>query len=365
MAVDVAALIKQLIGNILGNHDAALQYVEDPQGTLAAQGITDHDLSGVDVPALTGEVCGSMDLPADTRTALQSYSSGSPSYSSGYSPPASSSYAPSSSVDQVMQHLNYVTYVAYEDDHSITEILTDNSIDNSTNTNVDLSDSNVHGDISVDVDAKNANALGDGSVAGNTDEGNVVGATGDRAQAVGDDNFGNMASGDGNVQADGDLVNEGVLNTGVNTGIQSGHDTTNAVVGDHNTTAQVDGENEGTINFGDGDVTTISDSNVLDSAVATGGGDATNVSHNQADHGSAIGAGDATGSYDSHDETNTVNAEDSIVQTEQGPGDAEQHVNTQIDVDLGLHREPPILRTEDPQPVQLEHAGAPDDTPDF
>ncbi len=329
MAVDVSALIKQLIENILGNHDTALQYAEDPQGTLAAQGITEHDLSGVDVPSLTGEVCGSMDLPDSTRTALQSYSSGGGSSSGGYSPP-SSSYAPSSSVDQVMQHLNYVTYVAYEDDHSITEILTDNSIDNSTNTNVDLSDSNVNGDISVDVDAKNANALGDGSVAGNTDEGNVVGATGERSQAVGDDNFGNMASGDGNVQADGDLTNTGVLNTGVNTGIQSGDDTTNAVVGDHNTSAQVDGENDGTINFGDGDVTNISDSN-------------------------------------SHDETNTVNADDSIVQTEQGPGDADQEVNTNIDVDLGLHRGPLVPEPYHPEPVQLEHAGAgdPDDTPDF
>jgi hypothetical protein len=371
MAVDVAALIKQLIENILGNHDAALQYAEDPQGTLAAQGIIDQDLTGVDVPTLTGEVCGSMDLPSGTKTALQSYSNGGGSSAGGYSPP-SSSYAPSSSVDQVMQHLNYVTYVAYEDDHSITEILTDNSTTIDQHQDIDLRDADVDGDITVD--QHDANALGDRSVAGSTEDGNVVGATGDGSQAVGDDNEGQMVSGTGNVTAGGELDNDGALNTGTFTGVQSGDDTTNAVVGDHDTVANVDGENDGTISFGSGDVTNVTDSNVTDSAIA--GHDATNVSDNTATDGSAIAAGDATGSYDSHDdshdttdsnnETNTVTADHSIVQTEQGPGDAEQHVNPHIDVDLGLHREPPVLyEHEAPEPVLVHEAGpALDDAPD-
>jgi hypothetical protein len=364
MAVDVAALVRQLIENILGNHTAALQYAADPQGTLAAQGITDHDLSGVDVPKLTGEVCGSMDLPAETRTALQSYSSGGSSSSGGYSAP-SSSYAPSSSVDQVMQHLNYVTYVAYQDDHSITETLTDNSTTIDQHQDIDLRGADVDGDITVD--QHDANALGDHSVAGSTNDGNVVGATGDGAQAVGDDNEGQLVSGTGNVTAGDDLHNDGALNTGTFTGVQAGDDATNSVVGDHNTVANVDGENDGTINFGGGDVTNVSDSEVHDSAIA--GHDASNVSDNIAQDGSAIGGRDASGSFsDSHDTTSnssTVNASNSQVETAQGTaGDTEQHqnVDTHVDVDVDLpHREPPVLEEhEEPthdQPLLVHEAG--------
>ncbi len=364
MAVDVAALVKQVIENILGNHDAALQYAEDPQGTLAAQGITDHDLSGVDVPKLTGDVCGSLDLPSDTKTALQSYASGGSSSSGGYSAP-SSSYAPSSSVDQVMQHLNYVTYVAYSDDHSITDILTDNSTNIDQHQDIDLSGSDIDGDITVD--QHDANALGDGSAAGSTEHGNVVGATGGGAQAVGDDNEGQMVSGTGNVTAGGELDNDGALNTGTFTGVQSGDDTTNAVIGDHDTVANVDGENDGTISFGSGDVTNVSDSTVTDSAIARH--DASNVSDNTAQDGSAIGGHDATGSYSDDDttttNTSTVTATNSQVETAQGnEGDTEQHqnVDTHVDVDVDLpHREPPVLYDhEEPahdQPLLVHEAG--------
>jgi hypothetical protein len=339
---DVQTEIVDFVKNLFTHKDLAQKFASDPHGTLAEQGITDHDLSGVDMPKLIGDACGSVDLPADTRSVLQSYSSGSPAPSGGYSPP-SSSY--SSGVEDVVQHLNYATYVTYKDDHSITQEITDNSTNIDQHQNIDLSGADVDGDISVD--QHDANALGDGSVAGSTGEGNVVGATGDGAQAVGDDNEGQMVSGTGNVTAGDDLDNSGALNTGTFTGVQAGDDADDSVVGDHNTVANVDGENEGTINFGGGDVTNVSDSTVTDSAIA--GHDANNVSGNSASDGSAIGGRDASGSYsDSHDTTTTTNttsitATNSQVENSQGnEGDTEQHQDSHIDVDLP-HREPPVL----------------------
>jgi hypothetical protein len=354
MPVDAVAMLKNLIGDILHNHDAAAQFAADPTGTLAAQGVTEGDLSGVDMRQLVSEACSSPAVPAETRSALQSYTSGGGSSSGGYSAPGSSS---GSSMDQVVQHLNYVTYETYKDDHSITQTILDSSthVDNSTNLDVA---GDVHGDI--DVDTNNATALGDGSVAGNTDGGDLNAATGDHAQVIDGDNFGQANTGDGAVQVGGS--NSGAINTGVNTGVIAGDDVDHTVVGDHNQTVQTDGDTDGSVfNFGHGDVSNINDSDVRDSAVSAGG-NATNTSDNSADHGSAIsgsGSGDARGNFedndtttttvdsnnDSHDdtridthvdthvETNEVHADHSVVGTEQGPGD--QHQDTHIEEEHG------------------------------
>jgi hypothetical protein len=369
MPTDVTQMFKQFVEQLFGDHATAVQYVEDPQGTLAAQGITDHDLSGVDVPGVVGEVCGEMDLPAGTRTALQSYSSGSPS--GGYAAPPPPAHSSAPPVEQVMQNLNYAVSVVYQDDHSIVEEIT--NIDNSTNTNTDIS-GNVSGDIDIDVDATNVNATGDNSQAAGHD---LNDASGDGAQIINGDNFGQANTGDGAAQVFGD--NTGVLNTGVNTGIQNTGIVDDAVVGDHNQTAQIDGSNEGPINFGDGaNVADLSHATVTDSSIATGG-NSTNVSDSVLE-GSGVSSGDhspTSGSYtstsdshdtDSHDvtttattEVNTVNADHSNVQTEQGPGDAtaDQHLHT----DPYPVHEVPL----DPHPVVLEHAAAApvDDAPDL
>ncbi|MBX6358220.1 MAG: hypothetical protein IRZ05_20520 [Micromonosporaceae bacterium] len=313
MTINVAELLKQFIQDLLGNRDSALQFARDPHGTLAAQGITEGDLSTCDVRQVVSDVCNSGQVSTETRSALQSYTSGSsgPSYSHGHQ-----------SVDQVVQHLNYVTYAAYSDDDTIINQITDNSIDNSTDIDVD---GDFHGDIDVD----NANATGDGAVAANTGTGNVNAATGDGAQVIDGDNFGQANTGDGAVQIDGVGLGGlrtvdggfgsgiGPINTGVNTGVIADGPVSDTVVGDHNTTANVDGGVDGVLNFGDGDVTNVSHANLDDSAVA----------------GHDLGYSDSHDIIsDSHDNTSTVNAHDSVVGVGQDDSEVDQqHVDNSHD----------------------------------
>jgi hypothetical protein len=273
MAINVAEQLQSFINSLLTDREFAAQYAEDPRGTLAAQGVTDHDLSGVDVPGAVREACADPSVSQDTRSALQSYTGGSsgPSHA-----------AAQGSVEHVVQHLNYVTYQTYEGDDYITNII-DQSVDNSVDVDID---GNVFGD--VDVDA----------------------VTGEQGQIIDGDNFGQANTGDGAVQAGDDASG---VNTGVNTGINAGDDVENAVVGDGNQTAQVSGSADGSaFGFGDGDVTNLPNADIDDSAVSFGDGDATNVSGNTLDDGSAIAVGgNASGTnIEDNDTTVTTTVED-------------------------------------------------------
>src|SRR4029079_16603963 len=113
-------------------------------------------------------------------------------------------------------------------------------------------------------------------------------ATGDEAQVIDGDNFGQANTGDeasqaqsvfGDAQSNsgdgavlaGDDINAPV-NTGVNTGVIADGDVEDTVVGDGNQTANVDGDADGSVfNFGDGDVNNASNNDVEDGAVAAGG----------------------------------------------------------------------------------------------
>ncbi|HET6213559.1 MAG TPA: hypothetical protein VFE14_11915, partial [Micromonosporaceae bacterium] len=183
MTVNAVDLLRQLLEDIFSHRDSAAQFASDPYGTLAAKGITDADLSGVDVRQVVGDLCDSGAVSPEMRGALQGYTSGGGPSSSGHQ-----------SVDHVVQQLSYVTNVAYQDDHSITTLFEDNStnIDNSTHVNVD-------GDFDGDINVDNANATGAGSVAG-SGHSTVTGATGDHALAVGGSTYGNLNTGEGAVQ---------------------------------------------------------------------------------------------------------------------------------------------------------------------
>jgi hypothetical protein len=326
MAVDVYASLKELIEKILGDRDAAMQFASDPTGTLAAQGITDGDLSQVDIRQLVSECASEADLPEGARQALQSYSSGAPApshYQLAAPPPA----AAHQGTQEVVQHLNYVTYATYEGDEQITQQLINQenydystNIDNSVEVEVD---GDVHGDF--EVETTNVNATGDGAVAAGDDVENA--ATGDGAQIIDGDNYGQANTGDGAVQAGGNI--NAPVNTGEFTGVQTTGPVENTVVGDHNQAAQVSGNaDNSTFNFGDGDVTNIGQSTVQDTALATGGGDANNVSNNTLYEGAAAAAGgDATGNFEENYEETHVEAYDSNVATEQGYGNLDQHAD--------------------------------------
>jgi hypothetical protein len=274
MAINVAEQLQSFIHNLLTDRGFAAQYAEDPRGTLAAEGVTDHDLSGVDVPGAVSEACADPSVSQDTRSALQSYTGGSGG-------PAHSAAA-QHSVEQVVQHLNYVTYQTYEGDDYITNLI-DQSVDNSVNVDVD---GNVFGDVDV----------------------NAV--TGEQGQIIDGDNFGQANTGDGAVLAGDDASG---VNTGVNTGINAAGDVENAVVGDGNQSAQISGSaDQSAIGFGSGNVNNLPNADIDDSAVSFGDGDATNVSDVTLDDGSALAVGgNASGTnIEDNDTTVTTTVED-------------------------------------------------------
>ncbi len=251
-----------------------------------------------------------------------------------------------------MQHLNHVTYVAYEGDETITNIIDESTnIDQSQNVNVDA-EGDIFGDITVDSHDSNVNATGDGSAA--ADEGTAV--SGDEA-AVADDG-GIAVSGDGSAASEygpATAGDENLVNTGTNYGQQNTGDEAAQATSRYGDVTQNTGDEaaqatdvSGSVAQNTGEFTGIQsggDTNVSGGALSFGEGDAANAQGVTVSEGGALsqGGGDASG-YKSDDdstevgdvsvEVNDVDAYNSQVQTEQGPGDAEA---TQVDdVNVGV-----------------------------
>ncbi|WP_158854275.1 hypothetical protein [Saccharothrix deserti] len=234
MTVNAYEKLTDFIKNLLTDEEFAKDFAEDQHGKLAAEGVTDHDLCDVDIQAAVREASASPEVPQDTRSALQSYTSGS-------SGPAQHSASVQQSVEQVVQHLNYITNNSYQDNDTITNLL-DKSV------NVDVRDSIFGGGLEVDA------------------------VTGEKGQIIDGDNNGQANTGDGAVLAGRDASG---VNTGTNTGINAGGDVENAVVGDHNKTTQNSGDNSAVGGFGSGDTTNVSGNTQGDgSAIAVGGSNA-------------------------------------------------------------------------------------------
>jgi hypothetical protein len=325
--LDLAKFVEEFFAGWLGgNHPGELSAVQVTQA-VADAGYNPAELSDLNVGQLYDNACHYPGVPAEYQSAPHSYST------------------PTPTVEQVVRQIQQVTEV-----HNYNQQIFDNStnIDNSVN----LDDVTVDGDL--DIDNENSTAT-DGSVAGH---GDVVGATnGSAASGTGDannasggstlidgDNFGNANSGDGAAQVGGTTLGLGgfgrgeVLtreldpsgvpgvagHPGININTGSGDQQVANVQGDHNLT-----------NFGDGAHNQQVNAPVLDSALSNDG-DAHNISHNQADHGSAIGeAGDdISGGYE-HDEYQTIvdnqGSFHSPVIVDQGDGDHENHQDNSVD----------------------------------
>jgi hypothetical protein len=270
LGADLMSRITALFTAIFTNEDAAQQFADDPNGTAEQFGLTGADLSGgVNVTQAAVQACQAPGVPSNIQSAVQSY--------------ASNPQPPAYTVQDVVQQVQQVTYVSYEDNRTIIDQL----VQNNTDINVD---EDAH-DITIDVDNL---TQGDHSVGNTGNDATVAGATGDRANA----NTGDGAtqnSGDGAVTTGGNATVSGPVNTGTFTGVQGNNPTvTDTVIGNGNQVANVDGSGGGDvfIPFGSGN-TAVQHSDVHDANVGVGG-DAQNISNNDAQQGGVIAGGDVS-----------------------------------------------------------------------
>jgi hypothetical protein len=304
-------LLESLFGDDASPEDAA-RFVAHPSEVLAEHDLTPESLDGVDLDTLVSQAAAAADIPSQAQEALQSFRPAGGA-SAGAGGAGAGSVSPT---QELVTHISSVTVATYEgDEHFTTLTKSFTTFDNSVDVDIDDLDGDldIDNEQDVDVDQTEVNA-DDGGVAVLGDDAEVNAATGEDAQVIegdvdgvantGDDNAnvgddGQANTGDGAVQVGDDLedslVNTGTVddgsvlangdieapvNTGENDGIIAGGDVDDAVVGDDNQVANAD-DNEGVINFGGGaDITNISDSDVDDAAISTGG-DATNVSDNE------------------------------------------------------------------------------------
>jgi hypothetical protein len=310
-AAQVGETLIQALQTALGlGPEAALAQAQ------ADNGVTSEDIDSADMGEVFDYVCGQPDLSPDLHSYLtnaqNSYGNGNTVYQGGNSYTGGSSSAGGGGSHGGGSYGGGESFAAASNTQYVTQITqsyyTQEIHDESSDT---FFTGTFNGDIDVDND--HVNVDGDGNAV-NTGEGDQNAATGDQAQVIDGDNFGqantgNEASqaasvfgdaqsnsGDGAVLAGDDI--EAPVNTGVNTGVIADGDVEDTVVGNDNETANVDGNADGTVfNFGEGEVNNASN-NVIDDGAVAAGGDATNVSNNDASQGGAVsGTGDATGSF--------------------------------------------------------------------
>jgi hypothetical protein len=337
----VAQLLESWFASLMagGQNDAIVQSLNDPGSALQSLGISQDQLSQLDLGQIYQNACNYPGVPQQYQTAAQPYVSTHPS------------------VEQVVQQIKYVNDIHQTfDDHST-------NVDNSNHFEGDV---HVEGDFTFDptnVTATSGGVAGGETAVGATGAGSAAALDGQAAASggtvIGGDNLG-IANSPGAVQAGvtnltGDFGGgtgggePGLLSVldphppsaiyNINTG------------GDQQVANQLGGDHP-MANFGSGQIQNL-DHNTLENS-AVGGGETHNIGGNTVDGGSALAGdgGSAQGSYsytDSHDVTNytethdvslTNNAPDSVLQG--GIADDGSHLEQHADASHALPEIHPI-----------------------
>ncbi len=338
-------LLGNLLGRLLEDHDAAVEYSHGPAGWLENE-VGDADISQVQLGAVIRDTSNSLDIDQSvSQTWIEqaespAYGGGyaAPAPDAGYAAPAAPAPAPDAgyaapapdagyaapaapvTLSTVEQNFNSVLTEHYGGDTEITE----NIVDNGTYFSVDVDgdvgggyapdhghhepdpyghkdpygkddkDPHYEDDSHVDIDihnkVENATAAGEGSVAAT---GHIDGvATGEGAIGVGGPVYDSQInSGDGAVQIDGDGYgggNSGPINTGINEGVIAGGPVTDVNIGNDNTNVDhaenvISGDNNNLIDVNGHDNTVGNDNVNVDTGGGYGsGGDAVVGNYNQA-----------------------------------------------------------------------------------
>lgn len=333
--MDATKALIDYVTQIFDNREDAGHFITDAYGDMAVNGITEHDLSNVNMQQVINQACANANVPDDVRGQLQSYN-----------PP------PAHSAADVASQVTYATQVVYQKDEYIQNI-----IDQHQEVHIE---GEVHGDITLDNDPQNAMAGEGGTAVNESGEGNAAVASGAGSQAIGGDVHGevnNLGAGAQQVDTGGGNINAPIIG-GDNSGIAAGGPVTGASTGDNSPAVGVTGNAQDAVfNFGGGSVTDVSGvtnsnvalggDNVVGNTVGPGGalssgGDASghyNYEDNDQDNDTTVTTtttttndNDTTTTYDNDDNstytetnTSTVTADHSIVGTEQGDGSFDQH----------------------------------------
>ncbi|HEX2810653.1 MAG TPA: hypothetical protein VHN80_31200 [Kineosporiaceae bacterium] len=316
------ARVQAWLEDLWSDPRAAAEFAESPATSLAGHDLSESDLANVNLQQIAGNLSHSGNISSEGRGTLESFSH---SHSSGH--------------DRPVHDVAFVTREIHHANPAVTNVFNDNRtfIDQSHDFN---NSGIIAGD--VNIDDHSANAIGAGAVAGSGDA-NVVAATGDGStaaqgstvnqadhgsQVIDGSTVGqNQSNSDGGVQS-GDEASG--VNTGVNTGVVAGDQVDDTVVGDGNKVANVDGHADGSaIGFGQGDTSAASGNHVRDGSLSSGG-DAHSASHNEADHGGAIGGDDALGHSLESNETNVLGSEDTNLAQDESHATAHQDIH-QVD----------------------------------
>ena len=281
----MAKSLLDMLKDLIFDEKERADFNENPRQYMTTSGIT--EASGEDVAEAMMLVVDT--LPPDVAIRYGAYTGGSTNVANtganvsgggttvvNVPPPPNPAPLPGETdFEAAVRQINYVTNVAnntYTDDRDITQIDDrDTTVDSSINQNI-----TALGDVNQQFDNDTAVASGDGAVA-----------------AGGDINAGNLNTGTNSGVMARD-IDDSAVNTGTLTGVQAGGNVDNAVVGNGNTSQQIDDSNLTGVatSFGSGDAQVAGGdlvSDVSDSAVATGLGQAANVD----DGAVSFGSGDA------------------------------------------------------------------------